>query len=56
MLKELRVDGWILKNQEGSHRQFVHPMKPGKVTLSGHDSDEIKPKTLKSVRQQAGLK
>lgn len=38
---------------EGSHRQFVHPSKPGKVTISGHESDEIKPKTLKSIQIQA---
>jgi predicted RNA binding protein YcfA (HicA-like mRNA interferase family) len=54
-LKELRTDGWISKNQEGSHRQFVHPTKAGKVTVSGHESDEIKPKTLKAIKLQAGL-
>jgi predicted RNA binding protein YcfA (HicA-like mRNA interferase family) len=56
MLRALRADGWALKNQEGSHRQFVHPIKVGKVTVSGHESDEIKPKTLNSIRKQAGLK
>ncbi len=56
MLKTLRQDGWLLKNQEGSHRQFVHPAKPGKVTISGHESDEIKPKTLRTIQIQAGLK
>jgi predicted RNase H-like HicB family nuclease/predicted RNA binding protein YcfA (HicA-like mRNA interferase family) len=50
LLKILRKDGWILKNQEGSHRQFTHPKKSGKVAVSGHESDEIKPKTLKSMQ------
>lgn len=31
MIKRLRSDGWILRNQEGSHRQFIHPIKPGKL-------------------------
>jgi len=55
MLKALKQDGWLLKNQEGSHRQFVHPLKPGKVTVSGHESHEIKPKTLRTIQIQAGL-
>jgi predicted RNase H-like HicB family nuclease/predicted RNA binding protein YcfA (HicA-like mRNA interferase family) len=36
LLKTLATDGWVLKNQEGSHRQFVHPTKPGKATVNGH--------------------
>lgn len=46
----------MLKSQEGSHRQFVHPLKAGKVTVAGHESDDIPPKTLKSILKQAGLK
>jgi predicted RNA binding protein YcfA (HicA-like mRNA interferase family) len=56
VLKALRQDGWILKNQEGSYRQFVHPLKAGKVTVAGHESDDVPPKTLKSILKQAGLK
>ena len=55
MLKALRQEGWVLKNQEGSHRQFIHPTKRGKITISGHESHEIKPKTLKTIQIQAGL-
>jgi predicted RNA binding protein YcfA (HicA-like mRNA interferase family) len=50
-----REDGWVLKNQEGSHRQYVHPVKPGKVTIAGHLSDELDPKTRKSILKQSGL-
>jgi predicted RNA binding protein YcfA (HicA-like mRNA interferase family) len=56
LLKELQQDGWVLKNQEGSHRQFVHTSKPGKVTIAGHPSEELDPKTKKSILKQAGLK
>jgi len=55
-LKLLRADGRILKNQEGSHRQFIHPKKPGKVTVAGHPSEEIDPGTEKSIMKPAGLK
>lgn len=41
VLKLLRGDGWTLRNQEGSYRQFIHPDKPGKVTVAGHESDEM---------------
>jgi predicted RNA binding protein YcfA (HicA-like mRNA interferase family) len=55
VLKALRADGWMVRNQEGSHRQFVHPSKAGKVTVAGHESDEVPPKTLQSIMKQAGL-
>jgi predicted RNA binding protein YcfA (HicA-like mRNA interferase family) len=48
-------DGWEIDRTRGSHRQLVHPIKPGTVTISGHPSDDVHPKTLKSVRRQAGL-
>lgn len=55
VLRLIRRDGWVLKNQEGSHRQFVHPTKAGKVTIAGHESDEMPPKTQKSIMKQAGI-
>jgi len=56
VLLRLRDDGWQLKATKGSHRQFVHPVKPGKVTLPGHPSDELSPGTWNSIRKQAGWK
>jgi predicted RNA binding protein YcfA (HicA-like mRNA interferase family) len=55
VLKMVGQDGWVLRNQEGSHRQFVHPVKRGKVTISGHPHEEVHPMTLNSIRKQAGL-
>lgn len=48
-------DGWRAVRTRGSHRQYRHPSKPGLVTIAGHPSDEIHPKTLRSVMIQAGL-
>lgn len=56
VLKVLRQDGWgILRSQEGSNRQFVHTVKAGKVTIAGHESDEIPSKMLKSIMRQADI-
>jgi len=56
VLKLLRNNGWSLITTVGSHRQLKHPTKSGRVTVSGHPSDDIHPKTLKSILTQAGLK
>ena len=55
ILRLLKDDGWYLVATEGSHRQFKHPTKPGRATVSCHPSDDIHPKTLKSILTQAGL-
>jgi predicted RNA binding protein YcfA (HicA-like mRNA interferase family) len=55
VLHVLRQDGWHEINTEGSHIQFKHPTKPGKVTVPNHKGD-IKPGTLNSIKKQAGLK
>ncbi len=49
-------DGWSIKNQKGSHRQYIHEFKKGKVTVTFHGKDEINPSTLKSIFKQAGIK
>ena len=56
LLKLLKADGWYLVTTVGSHRQFKHPKKPGRVTVAGHSSDDVNPKTLNSILRQAGLK
>jgi len=48
--------GWVLKAQKGSHKQFIHPEKPGKVTVADHGKKDIPPGTLNSILKQAGLK
>jgi predicted RNA binding protein YcfA (HicA-like mRNA interferase family) len=50
------ADGWYLVATRGSHRQFKHPKKPGRVTIAGKPSDDLAPGTLNSVMKQARLK
>jgi len=52
----LKADGWFLVCTRGSHRQFRHPRKSGKVTVPGKPGDDIHPKTLNSIMKQADLK
>lgn len=52
--KILRNDGWVAVKQVGSHRQYKHPTKPGKVTVPVHGGD-LNPKTANSIFKQAGL-
>jgi len=56
LVKLLERDGWELRRQRGSHRQFRHPVKPGTVTVAGKSSVDIPPGTLNSILKQAGLK
>jgi predicted RNA binding protein YcfA (HicA-like mRNA interferase family) len=55
IVRRLLDDGWTQTSQKGSHRQFEHPTKPGKVTVPGSPSDDIPLGTLKSILRQAGL-
>jgi predicted RNA binding protein YcfA (HicA-like mRNA interferase family) len=55
VLQLLTDDGWVQVAQKGSHRQFKHSLKPGKVTVPGKLSDDLPPGTLKSILRQAGL-
>jgi predicted RNA binding protein YcfA (HicA-like mRNA interferase family) len=49
-------DGWYLVATRGSHRQYKHPEKPGRVTVAGKMSDDMAPGTFNSIMKQAGLK
>lgn len=55
ILKILLNDGWYEVNVVGSHHQFKHPTKSGRVTLKHPDKD-IPMVTLKSIEKQSGLK
>jgi predicted RNA binding protein YcfA (HicA-like mRNA interferase family) len=56
ILRLIHDDGWYQVAQKGSHRQFKHPTKPGRVTIAGHPSEEMAEGTRKSIFKQAGIK
>jgi len=56
VIARLQDDGWFLVATRGSHRQFKHPVKPGRVTVAGNPSDALAPGTLRSILKQAQMK
>ncbi|MCC6776534.1 MAG: type II toxin-antitoxin system HicA family toxin [Hyphomicrobiales bacterium] len=52
----IESDGWFQVATRGSHRQYKHPRKVGRVTIAGKPSDDLAPGTLNSILKQAGLK
>jgi len=56
ILSLLAKDDWYLVATRGSHRQFKHPVKSGRVTVPGKPSDDVAPGTLNSILKQAQLK
>jgi predicted RNA binding protein YcfA (HicA-like mRNA interferase family) len=56
VVRLIEQDGWFLVTTRGSHWQYKHPTKPGRVTIAGKPSDDMAPGTLNSVLKQAQLK
>lgn len=54
-IRLIEDDGWLLVATRGSHRQYKHPTKAGRVTIPGKLSDDLAPGTLASILEQAGL-
>ncbi len=55
VIKQLQKDGWYEVTQVGSHKQFKHPTRKGRVTVP-HPKRDIPMGTLKSIEKQAGIK
>ena len=54
VIKILEKDGWYEVASVGSHKQFKHPLKRGRVTVKHPDKD-IPRKTLDSIERQSGI-
>ncbi len=55
VISALTRDGWYEVNQAGSHKQFKHPKKKGRVTVP-YPKRDIPLGTLRSIEKQAGIK
>jgi predicted RNA binding protein YcfA (HicA-like mRNA interferase family) len=55
VIKELLRKGWFEVAQVGSHKQFKHADKVGRVTVP-HPRRDLPIGTLKSIEKQAGIK
>ena len=56
LIKKLREQGYILFETQGSHHHFIHPQKPGKVTIPVHAGKIIGPGLLKAILRQLKLR
>ena len=55
IIRRLLEDGWVEAKGRGSHRNFRHPTKPGKVTVPFHGNRDLPVGTIRSIERQAGL-
>jgi predicted RNA binding protein YcfA (HicA-like mRNA interferase family) len=55
IISVLQRDGWVQVTQKGSHVQFKHAIKKGRVTVP-HPERDVPIGTLKSIEKQSGLK
>ena len=55
VISRLNAAGWTLVATRGSHRQFKHPDRPGRITVAGKPSDDLATGTLKSIAKQSGV-
>jgi predicted RNA binding protein YcfA (HicA-like mRNA interferase family) len=56
VIRALHRDGWYDHEQDGSHLQLKHPVKPGRVTVPVHRGRTLKAKTLAAILNQASLR
>lgn len=56
IIRLIEDDGWELSRQRGSHRQYAHHTKPGKVTIAGNPNKDVPKGTAANILRQAGLK
>ena len=55
IIAKIQADGWRRVDVDGSHWQFKHPMKPGRVTVP-HPKKDVPIGTVKSIERQSGVK
>lgn len=55
LIKQLLADGWTLRGSKGSHHVYIHPSKPGHVTVP-HPKGDLGKGLVHSILKQARLK
>lgn len=56
MEKLILADGWLFKEQNGLHKQYIHPTKHDKVTIPFHKGKDLSKRIENSIKRQAGIK
>jgi predicted RNA binding protein YcfA (HicA-like mRNA interferase family) len=56
IVRLIEADGWRLATQRGSHRQYEHPTKQGKVTVAGKPNADVPSGTAANILRQAKIR
>jgi predicted RNA binding protein YcfA (HicA-like mRNA interferase family) len=56
MIRMIEADGWFFVKQKGSHKQYKHPVKKGKITITDHGKNsDLDDRDVHSILKQAGI-
>lgn len=55
IIRKIKKEGWFEVAQRGSHVQFKHATKPGRVTVP-HPKKDLTARTIRSIERQSGIK
>jgi predicted RNA binding protein YcfA (HicA-like mRNA interferase family) len=56
-IRQIEEDGWVMLPSKGTnHRQFKHPSKKGRVTISGNPGDDLSIRNQRSIERQADIR
>ena len=55
IIKIVEADGWVQIAQKGSHRHYIHAIKPGKVTIAGKPSLDVPKGTAANILKQGRI-
>lgn len=54
IIRLLQLAGWVHLETHGGHWQFVHPSRPGRVTVP-HPKRDVPIGTIRSIERQSGV-
>lgn len=55
VIRTIEKAGWVHVGTKGSHWQFTHPGRPGRVTVP-HPKRDFPIGTLRQIEKQSGVK
>ena len=56
-IRQIEDDGRVMLPRKGTnHRQFKHPTKKGRVTITGNPGDDLSIRDQRSIERQADIR
>lgn len=54
LIKKLKAEGWALRNVTGSHHIYVHPGRPGHLSVP-HPKEDLGASLARKLLKAAGI-